>query len=327
MTGAGNSAYNGTYCFYAVNDGASGSGQGTNIYKHQTNNLYIYYGGDYAWIGPVVGNILAASDGYYYNGGYGYNGGELPVTGWSSYSCCGTDLGSAPTSVTQTTCGGTTTTTTATPGVQGYTVSGAGDSSFNGTYCLGDEKFDGKDVYSRGDYYIYWLGLSEMWVIKYQPGGPTYGGVVAYSAGNHASPPTDPTEWYVVEAASPAPTLTQTTCGGSTTTAPPENTLTVSGLTGEQSGANGVYVQAGTYNGKPYYAKGSYVQTTYEPFVNGEYIIIWGAFGYSTWNWYHNETGSFSASNTSDTPTPPTTDNPGTDTWAGAGAGLIITSG
>lgn len=112
-----------------------------------------------------------------------------------------------------------------------------------------------------------------------------------------------------------------TTTTTTTTAAPGGETLTVSGLTGEQSGANGVYVQAGTYSGKPYYAKGSYVQTTYEPFVNGEYIIIWGAFGLNMWNWYNNATGSPIGSNMSDTATPPTTD------WCCPEGDLIITSG
>jgi hypothetical protein len=101
--------------------------------------------------------------------------------------------------------------------------------------------------------------------------------------------------------------------------------LTVSGLTGSSSGANGVYVQAGTYNGKPYYAKGSYVQTTYEPFVNGEYIIIWAAFGFNVWNWYNNETASFSASNTNDTATPPTRADGEITDWCCPDGYFIIT--
>lgn len=101
VSGAGNSLYNGTYCFYAINDGVTGGSVGSNIYKHQTNNLYIYFGGNHTWIGN--GEIYGGSDGYYATGE------NDPITAsetsWAPYSCCGTDFsGSSLLSVVPTTC-------------------------------------------------------------------------------------------------------------------------------------------------------------------------------------------------------------------------------
>lgn len=98
VSGAGDSSYNGVYCLNAALTAARGS----NVYKHQTNDRYIYFGGDFTWIGKVVGNIYGDSDGYYASG----EAEPLPGSGaWSAYSCCGTELGAPPSAVATTTCG------------------------------------------------------------------------------------------------------------------------------------------------------------------------------------------------------------------------------
>ena len=96
---ADNNLYNGTYCLTGTNSGIGGSSIGSNIYKHQTANIYIYFGGTYTWIGPVVGNIYGDSDGYYTMG----ESDPIPNTVWYAYSCCMTSLGGSVT-VTTTTC-------------------------------------------------------------------------------------------------------------------------------------------------------------------------------------------------------------------------------
>jgi len=71
---------------------------------------------------------------------------------------------------------------------------------------------------------------------------------------------------------------------------------------------------------------GRYVQETYEPFLNGEYLIVWRAFGFGDmWNWYNNETGSPIASNTNDTATPPTRAAGEINDWCCPDGYLIIT--
>lgn len=85
ITGSDNSNYNGTY----ILDSGLTSSYGSNVYKHSINNMYIYTGGGYWWIGPTLGNLYGDSDGYYYPS----EAEPLPSSGWSEYSCCGTVLG------------------------------------------------------------------------------------------------------------------------------------------------------------------------------------------------------------------------------------------
>jgi septal ring-binding cell division protein DamX len=100
VSGSDNPAYNGTYCFHSINSGGGDGEAGTPVYKHQTNNLYIYYGGGAAWIGPVINNIEDNSDGYFQ---YPEED-PLIAQGWDEYSCCNTALGGTL-SVASTTCG------------------------------------------------------------------------------------------------------------------------------------------------------------------------------------------------------------------------------
>jgi hypothetical protein len=210
VSGAGNATYNGTYC---LDSGLTSSYGGSKVYKHQTNNMYIYYGGGYAWIGPVVGYIYADSDGYYQ---YGEND-PLSSGGWSSSSCCGTELGSSPSSVTQTTCAGitttttTTTTTTAAPGgVVGYSINGNATtlgSASTGTYCdTGIRNSNGIPIYRKQlspTWYAYLIrrsGVSStLWYIVVSTSATQFSQNVSYlgdgsaawysNAGSGATPP------------------------------------------------------------------------------------------------------------------------------------------
>lgn len=90
--------------------------------------------------------------------------------------------------------------------VTGYVVSGAGDSNYNGTYCLAGT-VRGKNYYQKGDYYIFW----------YNNWGVNFGGTNVpdpdYFNSTDSASATPPAEgWQARYAPSPAPSLTSTTC-------------------------------------------------------------------------------------------------------------------
>ena len=194
VSGSANPAYNGTYCFHSINDGSFDGSAGTSVYKHQTNNLYIYYGGGAAWIGPVINRIEDNSDGYFQYTEYA--GDPLFTQGWYEYSCCGTALGGTL-SVASTTCGETTTTTaapttttaapttttTAAPLV-GYTLSGSED--FSGNYTISGT-YNGGPVWQHEtkNYILYFTGEQTGWGAF--PGtiasGPTQGPQIFQACG------------------------------------------------------------------------------------------------------------------------------------------------
>ena len=111
-------------------------------------------------------------------------------------------------------CGPTPTATpTPTPGggVAGFVVSGAGDSNYNGTYCLAGTS-NGKNYYQKGDYYLYWNNMFNIWMIQ----SAAHGGLIPVTAPDYYivsgddTPPT--TGWNYFGAAEPPPSLTLTTC-------------------------------------------------------------------------------------------------------------------
>jgi hypothetical protein len=185
----------------------------------------------------------------------------------------------------------TTTTTTTAPSAVGYLVSGAGDTSVNGTYCEAGT-INGRPYYTYSSLYLYWYpSLSQeqgRWHIGTVNGSEE--GSVFYATrddGDENIMPDDIfTNWYngsdswwgFETGTSPSPTVTQTTCGTTTTTtAEPTTTTTTAAptttttttTTSAPAGAftlsgagisavNGCYNDAGIYNDKPYYSNGSY---------------------------------------------------------------------
>lgn len=76
VSGAGTSNYNGKYCLIGI-------WQEHNLYKHSTENLYIYFQVGIWWIGPDKNLYEENSNGYYITN----HTGQLtpPENGWESY--------------------------------------------------------------------------------------------------------------------------------------------------------------------------------------------------------------------------------------------------
>lgn len=210
MTGAGNSNYNGTYCLDTDSENWF-----DRVYKNDSN-IYLYFKEGVWWTGPIVGSIHGASDGYY----SAFSGTEDPsVSSWTAYSCCETELGSAPSSVIKTTCGATTTTTTTTTttapgGVAGFAVQavmGGVNDGYGGTYCE-DGTYNGKPKYRKAGtiFQIYWMSDNDFWVINNYGTIGTLTSVFVYSPSS-STPPT--TGWNDFDNVG-TPIVTATTCGG-----------------------------------------------------------------------------------------------------------------
>jgi hypothetical protein len=124
----------------------------------------------------------------------------------------------APTTTTTTTTATPTTTTTAAPiGGIGYTMTGAGNSNYNGTYCLYTDSVNWFDRVYKNSSNMYLYFREGFWWT-----GPVIGNFYAdsdgyYSVGGIGEPPVTP--WFAysccgTELGNSQISVTQTTCGG-----------------------------------------------------------------------------------------------------------------
>jgi hypothetical protein len=263
-----------------------------------------------------------------------------PTTTTTTTAAPTTTTTAEPTTTTTTAAPTTTTTTTAAPSAVGYLVSGAGDTSVNGTYCEAGT-INGRPYYTYSSLYLYWYpSLSQeqgRWHIGTVNGSEE--GSILYATrddGDENIMPDDIfTNWYngsdswwgFETGTSPSPTVTQTTCGTTTTTtttvAPTTTTTTttaapggVAGFTvqavmgGVDDGYGGTYCEDGTYNGKPKYRKAGTIFHIYWIPDNDFWVINnYGTIGTLTSVFVYSPSSS----------TPPTTgwndyDNNGTPT-------------
>lgn len=167
----------GTYC-------EDGTYNGKPKYRKTGTNYYIYIVDDFGSLFWDVSDSL----GSYYGNGY-YAGNDFnsittpnPASFPPSYS------------VTQTACGGTTTTTTTSaPSTPAYLVSGASDSSYNGTYALAGTTVYGGVIsnYYRitgQSRYLYWSQAFgyHVWMISDTLGSDFYGEFNGYTSGGES---------------------------------------------------------------------------------------------------------------------------------------------
>lgn len=206
----------------------------------------------------------------------------LPVNDGASPTPTNTPT-SSPISVTPTI---TPTPTAGGGGIQGFVVSSAGSSAFNGTYCP-DGTLNGKTRYKlTGSNYT--IEYTNNWVVNdeenygptwlIQAGNSDWTFTQYYNISSSATPPLS--GWAAYLASAPAPTLSSTTCGLTPTpTQTPTPTKSPAGslLTIARNNGTSTFTGAGTFASPFTRAAGIYLEE-----VDGLSRYSWTASGTAT---------------------------------------------